>query len=116
MLATEPMVFDLRLAAVASLIDAHMRPREGLKFQEIFEAVTKLQAQMLEDANAATGPITRHHLYVDMGPKVLHCVYERVCKLAAFSFYLSDAFAVEDPKAVDLLYVGSYAVGATNGN
>lgn len=114
--AAEAPVFDLRLAAVASLIDARMRPREGLQLQEILEAVTKLQVQVLEDVAATTGPIARHHLYADIGPKVLHCVYERVCRQAAFSFYLSDDFAVEDPKEVDLLFVGAYATGDANGN
>lgn len=100
---------DVALAAIAvnvgaRLEDSSKRPT----FDETLSVVQKLRDNVILDVASTTGPIARHHLYDDVGGKVLHCMYERVCGAASLAFYVSGDFTAEPTSAVTLDFVGSY--------
>ncbi len=100
---------DVALTAIALNVGACVRDAsERPPFEVTLEVVQRLRNEVILDVASTTGPIARHHLYDDVGKKVLHCMYERVGQAASLAFYVSDDFAAEPTSAVTLDFVGAY--------
>jgi hypothetical protein len=111
-----PTVDDVALAAIAANAQLHIKDA-GVEFDAVLHAVQELRNEVLADTSATTASIVRHHMYVPVGPKTMHCFYERIQNACALSFYVTgDVYEAESMKPMDLAFVGSYPTTVSHVN
>ncbi len=105
------IVDDIALATIAANVGVRLKGApEKPTFDVCAGAVKRLRDGVMAGATFARGPITRHHLYEELGGQVLHCTYERVVGAASLAFYVSDSFMAESTGTMNLDFMGAFLV------
>lgn len=112
MITVDPAVLSI-CARIASLFHGDDRPG----FNESAELVSQLYADVMAGVEqVADSVIARHHLYAELGDRVLHCVYERIGSKWIVNFYVSEYFMAEENRQITLEFVGAHTNANSDAN